>query len=87
MKKKLFLLPVALLAFSLVGCGNQQVFDTNWSFEKVHVFSENKCYKITSWRDFDDGDQIQVKMENYGAVLFHANQIALIENKCPFCGG
>ena len=84
--KKLF---VALFAIAslliLAGC-NKQVFDFNYKFAKVHVFSVSRCYEISSWRDYDDSDQIQVDIKGYGVVLFHSNQIALIETRCPFCG-
>ena len=42
----------------------------------------NQFYKIFN----EDGDQIQVKIKDYGTCLFHSNQIVLIESKCPFCG-
>ena len=83
MKKLKFLLLLPLLMLS--GC-NKQLFDTNFKFTKVHVFQTNKCYEITSWTDYEDGDQIQVKIKDFGTCLFHSNQIVLIESKCPFCG-
>lgn len=83
MKKLKFLLLLPLLMLS--GC-NKQLFDTNFKFTKVHVFATNKCYEITSWTDYDDSEQIQVKIKDYGTCLFYSNQIVLIESKCPFCG-
>lgn len=82
MKKKLLLL--LLLPLALVSC-NKQIIDFNYKFDKVHIFETHKCYPITSWRDYEDGDQIQVNIAGYGVCLFHSNQIVLIENKCPFC--
>lgn len=76
---------LALLAtLSLTGC-NRQLLDLNYNYKKVHVFNDYHCYEIDSWRDYSDGDQIQVEIKGYGKVLFHANQIALIEDNCPFC--
>ena len=63
MKKLKFLLLLPLLMLS--GC-NKQLFDTNFKFTKVHVFATNKCYEITSWTDYEDGDQIQVKIKDFG---------------------
>ena len=74
-------LTLALLAtLSLRGCK-----DLNYNYKKVHVFNDYHCYVIDSWRDYEDGDQIQVEIKGYGKVLFHTNQIALIEDNCPFC--
>ena len=77
--KKLILPLLAIATLSLTGCT-----DLNYNYKKVHVFNDYHCYEIDSWRDCA-GDQIQVEIKGYGKVLFHANQIALIENNCPFC--
>ena len=82
--KKLILVLLATAALSLTGC-NKQLIDLNYKFRKIHNFDTHRCYEIDSWRDFSDSDQIQVEIKGYGKVLFHANQIALIENNCPFC--
>lgn len=82
--KKLILVLLATAALSLTGC-NKQLIDLNYKFKKIHHFDSNRCYEINSWRDFSDSDQIQVEIKGYGKVLFHTNQIALIEDKCPFC--
>lgn len=80
--KALLLLPVVLLT----SC-NKQLVDLGLNYySRVHVFSVNKCYNINSWTDYSDGDQIQVDITGSGKVLFHSNQIALIEKDCPFCG-
>ena len=82
--KKFFLALVAVCALALTGC-NYQIVDLNFHFSKVHVFETGRCYDISSWTDYEDGDQIQVNITGYGTCLFHSNQIVLIENKCPFC--
>ena len=82
--KKIILTILAVATLVLTGC-NKQIVDLNYKFKKVHVFETQQCYEINSWTDYEDGDQIQVGIKGYGKVLFHSNQIALIENKCPFC--
>ncbi len=82
--KKLLIGLVTLLALCVSGC-NYKIADFVYSFNKVHVFETNKCYELENWRDYEDGDQIQVNIKGYGYCLFHANQIALIKDKCPFC--
>lgn len=81
--KKIILTILAVATLALTGC-NKQIIDLNYKFKKVHVFETQQCYEISSWKDYD-GDQIQVGIKGYGKVLFHSNQIALIENNCPFC--
>ena len=81
---RLALALLSIVALSLTGC-NKQVLDLNYKYKKVHNFDTHRCYEINSWRDYEDGDQIQVEIKGYGKVLFYANQIALIEDRCPFC--
>ena len=71
-------------ALTATSC-NKQIFDTNYKFEKVHIIGKS-CFEITSWTDYEDGDQIQVNIKNYGTCLFHSSQIILVEKKCPICG-
>lgn len=82
--KKLLLTLLVAATLTITGC-NKQIVDLNYKFAKVHVFETHRCYEIDSWTDYEDGDQIQVGIKGCGKVLFHSNQIALIENKCPFC--
>ena len=81
--KKIILTILAVATLALTGC-NKTVLDLTYKFKKVHVFETQQCYEINSWKDYE-GDQIQVSIKGYGKVLFHSNQIALIEDKCPFC--
>lgn len=75
---------LSIATLSLTGC-NKQILDLNYKYKKVHNFDNHRCYEINCWRDYEDGEQIQVEIKGYGKVLFYANQIALIEDKCPFC--
>jgi hypothetical protein len=36
--------------------------------------------KIDSWTDYEDGDQIQVKLDNGKTYLVHSEDIVLIHN-------
>lgn len=88
-KIKIFcIIGVLLLCFfSIIGLTscNMQLVDLNYNFDKVHVFETNMCYKIESWKDYENSDQIQVEIKDYGTCVFHSNQIVLISDKCPFC--
>ena len=72
----------------LVGC-NKQVFDYNYKFNYIHLYETDECYKIKSWQDYDDSDQIQVTLEDGAIILVHSTDCALLYLKdgikCPFC--
>lgn len=79
MKKKL-LLTATLIMTLLVGCGNQQVFDTSYTFDQAIVALPNGEVvegKVDSWTDFEDGDQIQIKI-NGTTYLCHMENVTLI---------
>lgn len=86
MKKIISLLLVILmLSLTLVSCGNKQFFDTTYRFEYAYILEvedgelvQNK-YKIKSWTDFEDGDQIQVTFEDesMGTRVYHSSVLTL----------
>ena len=63
----------------LTGC-NKQVFDTTYSYERAILSLPNGEVvegKVQSWTDFEDGDQIQVKIDGK-QYLIHSEDIVLI---------
>ena len=82
MKKILaVLLAVVVLAgiLTLAGC-NKQMVDLTYSYEYAIIALPNGEIvegKVTSWTDFEDGDQIQVKIEGK-TYLVHSSNIVLI---------
>lgn len=74
---------LALVVATLSGCGNKQVFDTTFTFDKAIISLPNGQVvegAVDSWKDYDDGDQIQVKI--YGVTyLVHSEDIVLIKEK------
>ena len=84
MKKFIVKLAVAAaLLPSLSGC-NKTVFDTNYVFDKVHLYEAGKCYKIKEWKDYE-GEQLQVKLEDDTVVLTSAQKAMLVKGNCPIC--
>lgn len=84
--KKLLILGLAALGL-LTSCGNYDIFDTQYTFRKVHTTFDGvnyQCYRINSWRDYD-GEQFQVDIEGYGVVVLSSYNSILIEDKCPYC--
>lgn len=80
MKKKVLVgLVVGIMSMSLVGC-NKQVFDTTYSYERAILCLPNGEViegKVQSWTDFEDGDQIQAKIDGK-QYLIHSEDIVLI---------
>lgn len=82
MKKKLLvgLATLGLIFVGLTGCGNMQVLDTTYSFEKAIISLPNGDIvegKVQSWTDFEDADQIQVKIDGK-QYLTHISNVVLI---------
>ena len=79
--------PVLLLVTILVtvlvmsGC-NKQMVDLTYSYERAILSLPNGDVvegKVTSWTDFEDGDQIQVRIEGK-PYLVHSSNIVLISD-------
>ena len=69
-----------LLVVTLSGC-NKQIFDTTYSFDKAIISLPNGQIiegKIDSWTDYEDGDQIQIKI-NGVTYLVHSSDVVLIK--------
>lgn len=76
-----FLLAIALCA-SLAACGNRQILDTTYTYDRAIISLPNGEVvdgKIQSWRDYEDGDQIQVTVDGK-TYLVHSTNIALIND-------
>ena len=81
MKKILsVILVLAFVAAILCGC-NYQMIDTTYSFDRAIVSLPNGDIiegKVDSWKDYEDGDQIQVKI-NGVTYLVHSSDVVLIK--------
>ena len=77
----LLVLVAALSAVVLSGC-NKQMVDLTYSYEYAIIGLPNGEVvegKVSSWTDFEDGDQIQVKI-NGKTYLVHSSNIVLISD-------
>ena len=71
---------LTLTALALAACGNRQIFDTNFKFDRAIISLPNGDVitgEVQSWRDFEDGDQIQVKIDGK-VYLVHSSNATLI---------
>ena len=85
MKKKIIsVIAVLLLAavlLVLAGC-NKQMVDLTYSYERAILCLPNGEViegRVSSWTDFEDGDQIQVKIDGK-TYLVHSSNIVLISD-------
>lgn len=72
---------ILVLASTLVGC-NKQLIDFTYSFERAIISLPNGEVvegKVESWKDYEDGDQIQVKIDGK-TYLVHSSNIVLISD-------
>ena len=83
MKKIIAILLVAVVVLSMAliatGC-NKQLVDLTYSYEYAIIGlpnGETVEGKVSSWTDFEDGDQIQVKIDGK-TYLVHSSNIVLI---------
>ena len=73
----ILMLSVALLA----GC-NKQMVDLTYSYEYAIIGLPNGEVvegKVSSWTDFEDGDQIQVRIDGK-TYLVHSSNVVLISD-------
>lgn len=81
MKKMLLILLFAALLPLLCSCGNRAVFDTHYTFTRAMIALPDGSVvsgTVDSWRDYDDGDQLQVTI-NGVTYLTHASNVVLMD--------
>lgn len=81
MKKKLFATILTLgMVLSLAGCGNRQMIDLTYTYKYAIISLPNGEIvegKVDSWKDFEDGDQLQITVDGV-TYLVHATDAALM---------
>ena len=84
MKKYIAIALAAMLliaALVLAGC-NKQLVDLTYSYEYAIIALPNGEVvegKVTSWTDFEDGDQLQIKIDGK-TYLVHSSNVVLISD-------
>ena len=80
MKKGILILLVTG-SLVLVGCGNRQIIDTKWTFQKakIAIGSEMIEVNVKSWKDYENGDtSIQVVAEDGTVYLTDKKNVLLM---------
>ena len=68
--------------FVVSGCGNRQIMDLTYTFNRAIIELPNGEIiegKVDSWRDFDDGDQLQIVIDGV-TYLVHSSDAVLIKD-------
>lgn len=82
MKKIIIMATGMMMALALCSCGNKTLIDTNYTFNHAIISLPNGQIiegKVQTWNDYDDGDQIQVKIDGV-VYLVHSSNIVLIND-------
>lgn len=81
MKKVIAILLMVILLVILSSCGNRQVgIDRNQTFTKAYIKLGNewKIVSVKAWRDFKDGDEVQIVTDSGEVYLSHYSNIVLV---------
>ena len=71
---------LAVAAFALTGC-NMSIIDTTYTFDKAIVYMGNEKIEleIKKWKDYEDGEQIQIETKDGKVYLISMNNAILIK--------
>ena len=80
MKKTFLALLLIASLLLLTACGNRSLLDTHYNFDYAMIAMPDGTVvegKVDSWRDYEDGDQLQVTI-NGVTYLTHATNVVLM---------
>ena len=79
MKKIIAIFLVILITIITTGC-NRQMVDLTYKYDRAVIELPNGDIiegDVQSWRDYEDGDQVQVKIDGV-QYLVHSSDVVLI---------
>lgn len=80
--KKIFVAAASIaMILSMTGC-NRQIIDTTFSYNRAIVHLPDGTVvdgKVQSWKDYEDGDQIQVKIDGVTYLVDCMNIVLISE--------
>lgn len=82
MKKIALVAMLLVCALLLASCGNRDYFDTVRTYHEAMIGMPDGTIvhgAVQNWRDYEDGDQIQVKIDGV-TYLVHSEDIVLMNN-------
>lgn len=82
MKKILIMIMMIFMMVTMSGC-NKSIIDLTYSYDRAIISLPNGEIiegKVEDWTDYEDGDQIQVKVDGV-IYLVHSTDVVLIKEK------
>lgn len=82
MKRLALIIFLAIILVSCTGCYNKQLVDLTYHYDRAIVRLPNGEIvegRVSNWRDFEDGDSIQVKIDGK-MYLTHISNVCLIDD-------
>lgn len=87
MKKIITLALTLTTLLTLIGCSassstfNYDMFDTEYGFDYAIIdrYDGEQKVAIKQWRDFEDGDQIQITTTDGTTMLLHSSRVILVK--------
>lgn len=83
--KKIFLtLVILIVLLSSTGCGNKQIFDFNYTFNKAYVKIGEEWFdlELKSWKDYD-GEQLQLILKDGTVILTNSMNCIIYNGTLP----
>ena len=81
--KKIFAAIILSMCLTSTACSNgwnRQIFDTTYHFDRAIISLPDGTIvegKVQSWTDYEDGDQLQIKIDGV-TYLVHSSDAVLI---------
>ena len=79
-KRIVLVLLLVAICLGLCACGNKDMWDTVYTYDRVIISLADDSVvtgRVQNWRDYEDGDQIQVKVDGK-TYLVHSMNVTLI---------
>lgn len=79
-KRIMLVLLLIAMCFGLCACGNYDAWDTVYTYDRAIISLADGSVvtgRVQNWRDYEDGDQIQVKVDGK-TYLVHSTNVTLI---------
>ena len=82
--KKIFAAIILVMCLLLTACNgyNKQLFDTTYRFDRAIISLPDGTIvdgKIQSWRDYEDGDQLQIKIDGVTYLVHSSDAVLIVE--------
>lgn len=85
MKKKILtLVLVGMMMLSIVGCGNMDILDTNYTYNRAIIDLANGKsieVEVKQWRDYENGEQLQIVTPDGTVYLTSSYNCTLIREE------